>query len=101
MAKLRDAGFRWDASTYEKSRGSTADVDMLLVFKAALLILLTFGYTGFPAHGNVRNTLLKLQEEFAIFDGQPKFHYKLASEAAGKWRRIAKIYELKRDEKRP
>ena len=97
LAKIKTPGFQWDGSSYERGRGPNVDVLSLALHAAALLPLLLLGITGFPALADIRAALLLVNDSHGILVGPPRFIYKIATDAADKWRIMcAHVYQLKK-----
>ena len=110
FAQLKQLAWRWDGDSYpEKNRQSYGDHDLLVMHKPALMELLRLAPTGFPAHGNLRTSLLILEKQWNIFDlegrGLDKLSrdvhaWQMATAAADVWRMICRhLYNRARDSK--
>ena len=98
LARLRDCGFRWEGSSYGKpSRSLSSDEEGLAKHAPGLLALLGLAPTGFPAQASVRDALVKLHSQHAVFDCDSRMVLRYASEAADVWRIMCRdCYELKK-----
>ena len=98
FAKLRDAGFEWDGSTYGKpSRALSSDESGLIRHAGALRELLQLAPTGFPAQSSVRDALLKLHASYKVFSCDERMAYRQANDAANVWRIMSRLLRTKEE----
>ena len=92
FAKLRKCGWGWHGSDYPNARrGSRVDEPGLVHHEIPLRELLKVAPTGFPAQSKLRMALEYLQLKHNIFgDLGAASLYQVASEAADRWRIMAK-----------
>lgn len=97
LAQLRSTSIAWDGSLYSKSRNQGVDKEGLIRHKKALVGLCRAAPSGFPSMSSVRGVLLRLEKEFGVLQADPKFVFKVATEAADSWRIMMKhVYTYKK-----
>lgn len=96
LVELRDPGFNWDGSSYPKGN-KAVNIDALEAYARPLQGLLEMAPSGFPSHGDLRNTLSFLQSKYGIFSRDKRVTQRTCDEAAEAWRLMAKhIYNIKK-----
>ena len=102
LSKLKDPGFKWDGSTYQKpTRSTSADHEGLFAHRKALEVLLKVAPTGFPSHSDLKATFVKLHKKEQVFEGvrtdDAGKTLKAATEAADIWRIMCRdLYNLRK-----
>ena len=101
MVGARDRDWEWDASLYGKpSRNLSADRSGLETHFRPLKALLTVAPNGFPAHGDIRQCLLSMQEKSSVLKTSNQTAFAAATEAANVWRVMMRdVYDLRKNNK--
>ena len=100
LAQLKDVGYKWDGSGYERDRrGLTANLDGLREYRKPLAIILGLSPTGFPSYGRLKTAFTIVNRVYKIYDVPDHCVNHEAGLATDRFRIMAKdCYNLRKQE---